>query len=248
MLAHPSSRSRKASRPGNGRGPGSRRSLGFTILELLVAVSLLAVLALLSWRGMSSVIAGRDSIVERSDELRALTIVMSQMEEDLRRAWPVRLLELSVPSVSFTIGDEREPPSLTLLREAPGDAATQVQRVIWRLRDGSLERGFSAWGVPVPGDTNPVPDIPFTWQPIVGGVEAMELRGWLQGRGWLPASSIATSQAAEQSAQAARSAPGAPGGPAAAIVPAAAGTLVTGVELVLVRRGERIVRVFAVGD
>lgn len=246
-----------------------RRSRGFTILELLVAVALLAVLALLSWRGMGSVIAGRDSIVERSDELRALTVVMSQMEEDLRRSWAVRLLGLSVPPVGFSMGNDREPPSLTVLREAPGEDTTQIQRVVWRLRDGTIERGFSAWTVPIPGVTNPVPDIPFTWQPVVRGIEALELRGWLEGRGWLPAASLAASQASEMAAEAARAEqlaraaqigqqaqPGTPGQTpppgqapqAGATTPAANSVLVTGVEMVLVRRGERIVRVFAVAD
>lgn len=246
-----------------------RRSRGFTILELLVAVALLAVLALLSWRGMGSVIAGRDSIAERSDELRALTVVMSQMEEDLRRSWAVRLLGLSVPPVGFSMGNDREPPSLTVLREAPGEDTTQIQRVVWRLRDGTIERGFSAWTVPIPGVTNPVPDIPFTWQPVVRGIEALELRGWLEGRGWLPAASLAASQASEMAAEAARAEqlaraaqtgqPAQPGTPgqtpppgqapqAGATTPAANSVLVTGVEMVLVRRGERIVRVFAVAD
>jgi CheY-like chemotaxis protein len=122
------------------------------------------------------------------------------------------------------------------------------------------ERGFSAWTVPIPGVTNPVPDIPFTWQPVVRGIEALELRGWLEGRGWLPAASLAASQASELAAEAARAeqlaraaqlgqAPQAGQPPqAGTTTPAATSVLVTGVELVLVRRGERIVRVFAVAD
>jgi general secretion pathway protein J len=229
----------------------ARRATGFTILELLVAITLLAVLALLSWRGMGSVLAGRDTIVTRSDELRALTAVMAQMEEDLRRSWAVRLLGLQVPSVGFGSGDDREPPSLAILREAPGSDGMQLQRVVWRLHAGVIERGFSAWTVPMPGTMNPVPDIPFTWQAVVGGIEAFELRGWLADRGWQPAAALAASQAAELAAEAARleqTAHAGQGGQEGTLVPAAPTALVTGVEMVLVQRGERIVRVFAVAD
>jgi general secretion pathway protein J len=224
----------------------SRKNAGFTILELLVAVSLLSVLAVLSWRGMESVISGRDAIVERSDELRALTITMAQIEEDLRRAWPVRLLGLAAPPVGFTQGDDKTPPALELLRETAGGDSSQVQRVIWRLRDGVLERGFSAWSVPTPGEADTAAGLPFTWQPVVGGVEAIEFRGWLSGRGWLPAATLALNQSNTVS-QPVLPPTGGDGTPPP-VVPTAVVPLITGVELVMVRRGERILRIFAVGD
>jgi general secretion pathway protein J len=228
------------------RRPGSRTSAGFTLLELLVAVSLLSVLAVLSWRGMESVLSGRDAIVERSDELRALTIAMAQIEEDLRRAWPVRLLGLATPPVGFAAGDDQAPPSLELLRETAGGDSSEVQRVIWRLRDGVLERGFSAWTAPMPGEASTSDVLPFTWQPVIGAVQGLEFRGWLSGRGWLPAATLAQNAAANQSQAAMPPLPD--GGVPLPPMPVTSAPLITGVELLLVRRGERILRVFAVGD
>ncbi|NLD68995.1 MAG: prepilin-type N-terminal cleavage/methylation domain-containing protein [Limnobacter sp.] len=228
-----------------------RTAAGFTILELLVAVTLLAVLAVLSWRGMAAVINGRDAIVERSDELRMLTTAMSQMEEDLRRSWPVRLLGLAQPTIGFSLGTDREPPALQLLREAGGEGPTQVQNVSWRLRDGVLERGFSAWMLPLP-DSEAVVAPELTWQPLAAGVEALEFRGWLAGRGWIPAPTLATEQARDLAADAAaRGAPGgvpggSEGGGGAPQLPGRA--TITGVEMTMVRNGERILRVFAVAD
>ena len=72
----------------------ARGEAGFTLLELLIAVSLMAVLAVLGWRGLESVLTTRDRIVRASDDLRALSVTFTQMEEDLRRAWPVRLLKM----------------------------------------------------------------------------------------------------------------------------------------------------------
>mgnify|MGYP000992520889 CR=1 FL=1 len=49
-----------------------RRTAGFTLLELLVAVALMAILAVLSWRGLDSVLASREHITAHTDETRAI--------------------------------------------------------------------------------------------------------------------------------------------------------------------------------
>ncbi len=219
---------------------GRRAARGFTLLELLVAVALLSVLTVLTWRGMDSVLRGRDRIVSASDELRSLSVAMAQMEEDLRRSWPIRLLGLPEPSIAFSMPTDREPASLALLRETRGADAVQVQRVIYRLRDGVFERGFSAWAAPSPDGTQQVPPTPFTWQPILREVQAVDFRGWLDGRGWLAAAALAPLLAA------AAQTPAGPAPAAAAVRPAI--PQLTGVEVVLVSRGERIARVFAVAD
>ncbi|MGE0806928.1 MAG: prepilin-type N-terminal cleavage/methylation domain-containing protein [Burkholderiaceae bacterium] len=217
---------------------GARRlTRGFTLLELLVAVALLSILAVLSWRGMDSVLQGRDRIVGASNQLRGLTMAMVQIEEDLRRAWPIRLMGLAEPPISFLPGTDREPTSLSLLREASGADAIQVQRVVYRVRDGVLERGFSLWAAPSPDNSQQVPATPFTWQPLLAGVQGVEFRGWLADRGWQPAAALSPAQLTGSA-----SAPPAEGGSAAAA------PTISGVELVLLQNGLRYLRVFAVGN
>lgn len=222
------------------------RARGFTLLELLLAVALLSILAVLSWRGMDSVLRGRDHIVGNSDELRALTVAMVQMEEDLRRAWPIRLLGLVEPPISFTAGTDREPPALSLLRETSGADAIQVQRVIYRLRDGVLERGFSLWAAPSPDNSQQVPATPFTWQPLMSGVQQMQFRGWLGNSGWQPASALSVENLTQGTAQPTQG-QGQQGQEQQSSTSAAPPTI-SGVELTLVRNNERILRVFAVGN
>jgi general secretion pathway protein J len=216
------------------RNRSRRRHAGFTILELLVAIALLAVLALLGWRGMASIISGRDSIVERSDELRALTVVMAQFDEDLRRAWPVRLMGLETPVIAFTRGTDREPAAIVLLRETQAEDPVPVRRVAWRLRDGLIERGFGDFT----GDAILADSVfeGLVWQPLVGGVETLEFRGWLAGLGWQPAAALTAE--ALVGGRAAR--------PQAGV--GASAPIVTGVEMVMVRRGQRLIRVFQASD
>ena len=67
------------------------RHRGFTLLELLIAIALMALLAVLGWRGLDSVLRSRERIAANSDDLRGLSVAFSQLDEDLRRSWVVRL-------------------------------------------------------------------------------------------------------------------------------------------------------------
>jgi general secretion pathway protein J len=205
----------------------ARPQAGFTLIELLIAISLMAVLAVLGWRGLDSVLMSRERIVAASDSLRGLTVGFAQIDEDLRRAWPVRLLNLPVPVIGFVEQGTDGPPAMQLFRELPpGSGPSQVQRVVYRLRDGVFERGFLPWATPTAGVPSTIVEESVTWQPLLSGVTRLQMRAWVAGQGWVPASGLA---------------------PRGGVAPG--NVAVTGLE-VLVERGpnERIVRVFSVKD
>ena len=205
----------------------ARRQAGFTLIELLIAISLMAVLAVLGWRGLDSVLMSRERIVASSDSLRGLTVGFAQIDEDLRRAWPVRLLRLPLPVIGFIDQGTDSPPAMQLFRELPpGSGASQVQRVVYRLRGDVFERGFLPWMAPSAGAPSIVVEEAVVWQPLLSGVTRLQMRAWVAGQGWVPASGLA---------------------PRGGVAPP--NLAVTGLE-VLVERGpnERIVRVFSVKD
>jgi len=217
----------------------SSRASGFTLVELLVATMLLSIVALLSWRGLDSVLQSRTRIVASSDELKALSIALTQIDEDLRRSWPVRLLAPAQIPVRFVMTGESSRGQLELLREVGGqDGASQIQPVVWRLRDGVLERGFGAWRPP---DALMTLD-GLTWQPVLADVVDLQWQGFVSGQGWADAGRLAALRAGGPQA------PGTPSQPAPPSTGQGQGP-VTGVIIRLVLdQGRQVERVISVGD
>ncbi len=56
---------------------------GFTLVELLVAVTIMAVLALVSWRGLDGMVRAQDRNKARADDVLALQAGLSQWSADL---------------------------------------------------------------------------------------------------------------------------------------------------------------------
>jgi general secretion pathway protein J len=229
---------------------------GFTLIELLIACALMAVLALLSWRGLDSVLQSRERLVSASDELRSITIAFAQMDEDLLRSWPVQLLRLQEPSLFFGVSGDDNRQSLHVIREVNRSGLpTRVQRVVYEVRNQQLVRGFSEYGRAQTGRSsvggNAVQSI--VWQPILGGVRSITLRGWVDNRGWLDASNVARTineamQSQRQQEQQQASGQGLPGRPTP---PGnrAEELAITGVEIIVERAdGQRFIRVFSVKD
>ncbi len=239
---------------------------GFTLIELLIACALMAVLALLSWRGLDSVLQSRERLVSASDELRSITIAFAQMDEDLLRSWPVQLLRLQEPSLFFGVSGEDNRQSLHLIREVNRSGLpTRVQRVVYEVRDQQLVRGFSEYGRAQTGRSsvggNAVQSI--VWQPILHGVRSITLRGWVDNRGWLDASNVARAndqaiKFRQEAEKLGMSPPGEGGSPGSAqgreqareeFRRRAEALTLTGVEIVVERTdGQRFIRVFSVKD
>jgi general secretion pathway protein J len=59
------------------------RSRGFTLIELLVALTMMALLALMSWRGLDGMVRTRVQTEARADEVLALQVGLSQWAADL---------------------------------------------------------------------------------------------------------------------------------------------------------------------
>ena len=107
--------------------PPRRGGCGFTLIELLVAISILALMAVLSWRGLDSMTQTQSRLQQRADDVLALQAGLSQWGADLDAM-------LVLPGQSALDWDGR---ALRLTRRASGTpgSAGAVIVAAWSRRD-----------------------------------------------------------------------------------------------------------------
>jgi general secretion pathway protein J len=114
------------------------RARGFTLVELLVALAIMAMMAGLAWRALDGMIRARDQITQRSDETLAMQAALSQWGTDLDAVVETQL----VNAVDF---DGR---ALRLTRRDATDPVAGVRVVAWTLRAGTQGGTLAALAVP----------------------------------------------------------------------------------------------------
>jgi general secretion pathway protein J len=106
-----------------------RAPRGFTLVEVLVALAIMAVLAAMSWQGIDAMIRAKAINQENMERTLRLATVLGQWEQDLLQVHD----QPGTPPLLF------DGASLRLVRRTPEG----VQVVVWALRDGLLQRWVS---------------------------------------------------------------------------------------------------------
>lgn len=156
-----------------------RRQSGFSLIEVIVAIMIMAIISLLSWRAIDSVSLTSRKLDARSDEITALQRVFDQFERDVAlRASPMQAAGQDFGGVAIRLrAAQSDLHSVELMRSMAGPAAGW-QRVLWE-RDGrKLLRAAGPSGdryplaPPGPGET------------VLDEVQGFNVRVWVPGRGW----------------------------------------------------------------
>lgn len=111
-----------------------RRARGFTLIELLVAISILAMVAVLGWRGLDGIVRARVSLTDQMETTRGMQLAFAQMQSDCEHMAGSRLLDRRP---FLQAANDR----LTLVRQSfVENEPMKLQVVSYRIRDGVLSR------------------------------------------------------------------------------------------------------------
>jgi general secretion pathway protein J len=164
-----------------------RRVGGFTLLEVLVAIGIFAMLSVMAYGSLASVIDSRDRVQVERQFWQTLDLAFQRLDDDLAQARVRRGRDLDggvLPALRGQPTDTRAlgPPSLELTRGGVlvwGDGLrSDLQRVAYRLADGTLTR--LTW--PVLDRAPPV--LPLE-SPMLTGVEEFRVRFMNANGGWV---------------------------------------------------------------
>ena len=115
---------------------------GFTLVEVLVAMMVMAIMAGMAWQGVDGIVRARDSSQARLEQTLRLNTVIAQWQQDLASIQDTAVVPLALSC---------DGASVRLTRRTP----TGLQVVAWTLRPGNGASGatWQRWAGP-PVTTN----------------------------------------------------------------------------------------------
>jgi|APCry1669192806_1035432.scaffolds.fasta_scaffold22451_2 general secretion pathway protein J len=107
---------------------------GFTLIEVMVALLLMAVMSVLSWRALDSMVRTREALTQRGEQFDGVRALFSQWDEDCRAlAAPDRWLA----GVPVHLGDNQ----VALIRDrVDGQGVHHAVFVVYRYQDQAIQR------------------------------------------------------------------------------------------------------------
>lgn len=114
--------------------PGPLQGRGFTLVEMLVALSVMALLAVMSWRGLDAMLRARAATAGNSVALQSLQGGLAQWQMDLDAL-------VETPYVNPVEWDGRV---LRVLRRGPAGSVESLQVVAWAL-GAADDTSASSW-------------------------------------------------------------------------------------------------------
>lgn len=119
------------------RAPTRRRPPGFTLIEVMVALTIMAILAALAFRGIDALVRAKDAALLSTDRTLKLNTGMSQFDYDISQVIDSKVLPQPIMFDGATMRMARRTPD-------------GIQLVLWSLQDRRWQRWTSGSYVHMP--------------------------------------------------------------------------------------------------
>lgn len=181
-----------------------RRQGGFTLIEVIIAIMIMAVISLISWRAIDSVALTSRKLDQHTEDALALQRAFDQFERDIgarslalaesaplapavpavtpgaEQAEPQPVLAQLLPEAIRVSGTKTPAPRIDIVRGAPGRPDAR-QRVVWERKGSNLIRVAG-----MPTALTPLPEPPADAAAVVlDRLLDFSVRAWAPGRGWV---------------------------------------------------------------
>jgi general secretion pathway protein J len=158
------------------------RVRGFTLLEVLVAVAIFAVMGVMAYGGLQAVLVQQEIARDNASRFRAVQFAIQQLSQDLHQIQPRPVRdELGEGARNAVFADARHQHIVEFTRggwsNPLGQARAAVQRVAYRLEDDTLLRLH--WLVP----DHTLSEAPIERE-LLTGVREFRLRYHATGDSW----------------------------------------------------------------
>jgi len=123
-----------------------RKQGGFTLIEILVAVMVLAVMIVAAYAGLNSVVSVRENTRQEVKHFHHLQLAMVTLDRDLKQAIARPIRHASGDLSPGMIGGDKNVPELTFTRNGQPNPLqlprSSLQRIAYGIKDDNLVRYF----------------------------------------------------------------------------------------------------------
>lgn len=165
----------------------SNRQAGFTLIEVMVAIMLMAIVSLIAWRGLDSVTRADTHLQASTAQTEELLRTLHQLERDIALRVSIELREPDLtnnddgppagPGAITVRSADNQTFRLDVIRSAAAQQAG-LQRVRWWLKGQTLYRAAAP-----ASDRYPLP-APKEGVAVLDSISDLQVRVWEPDMGW----------------------------------------------------------------